>query len=82
MVDLFLKGTPETRIANFCHLKKMSNQQVLDFLFKLPLPKETSQLIFASFVSIGNGFDFDNARNIGRSLDMWRQRELLAVDKI
>lgn len=73
MADLFEKGTPETRIAEYCILKKMTSQQLLNFLEKInTLPEAVKLTIFQRFVlRTETGADGDDARCHGHSMRLF-----------
>lgn len=61
MADLFEKGSPETRTAEYCILKKMTRQQLLNFLNKLDtLPEDVKLTIFKRFNRLDNQVEVDD----------------------
>lgn len=71
-VDLLRKGNPETRIAEYCHLKKMTRIQVGNFLQKLPsLPEPVRMTILNTFRDLETGVEFDHSREQGYALNLW-----------
>lgn len=74
MADLFAKGTPETRIAEYCILKKMTPQQLLNFLGKInTLPESVKLTIFQRFnlLRTETGADGDDARSHGYAMRLF-----------
>lgn len=73
MADLFLKGTPEQRIAEYCLLKNMTPTQVHLFLGKLViLSAPVCGDIYNKFMEKRKlGEDFDASRQHGKKLREW-----------
>ena len=73
MADLFEKGSPETRIAEYCILKKMTPQQLLNFLAKIKtLPEDVKVTIFKQFNLLSNDVVYsDEARRHGNAMRLF-----------
>ena len=73
MSDLFFKGIPETRVAEYCILKKMTEQQLVNFLNKLPHISEPVRMtIHNTFRDLmRDGQDDDRSRGEGYHLPQW-----------
>lgn len=73
--DLFLKGTPEWRIAQYGHLKGFTNEQFSNFLDKLDcLPEEVCFVINTHFKDLRKGLCYDKAKSHGTQLRKWLAR--------
>lgn len=74
-VDLFLKGTPEWRIADYGHRRGFTNEQFSIFLDKLGgIPDEVSFVIMTHFKDIGKSQCHDKAKANGVNLHRWLAR--------
>jgi hypothetical protein len=73
MADLFEKGNPETRIAEYCILKKMNPRQLLNFLAKIKtLPEDVKLTIFKQFNLLSNDVTYgDEARRHGYAMRLF-----------
>lgn len=76
MIDLLYKGRPETRIAEYCLSKKMTEQQVVNLLNKLPHLSEPVKLtIRDTFRDLErDSKDHDFSRNEGYHLKQWYEK--------
>ena len=70
MVDLFMKGLPETRIAKYCIDKKLTEIQLRSFLDKLCLSSNTKMDIIHAFKDIQLG-KHDVVQKNGEELKVW-----------
>jgi hypothetical protein len=73
MIDLFMKGLPETRIAKYCHDKHMTYLQVHKFLLKLPLADPVRVGILNAFKEMEHGV-IDRSQKTGEELNDWWNR--------
>ncbi len=70
--DLFLKGSPEWRVAKYASERRFTEQQLRNFLNKLNfLPSRVSDKIMMNFREMNEGDCFDDSINIGKLLDEW-----------
>ena len=70
--DLFLKGSPEWRIAEYAHLKGLTSNQLSNFLDKLGVLHEDVKLkIYDHFRDIERGNCFDKSKLFGSKLQYW-----------
>ncbi len=70
--DLFLKGSPEWRIAEYARLKGLTSRQLSTFLDKLSvLPEEVKLKIYDHFRDIERGNCFDKPKLFGSNLQRW-----------
>lgn len=70
--DLFLKGSPEWRIAEYAHLKGLTSRQLSIFLDKLSvLPEDVKLKIYDHFRDIERDNCFDKAKLFGSKLQYW-----------
>lgn len=68
--DLFLKGTPEWRVATYAHHKKMTEQQLGNLLDKLNfLPSSVRGTIRNHYKDIAANGCFDLAKGYGEQLE-------------
>ena len=70
--DLFLKGSPEWRIAEYAHLLRFTEQQLSNFLDKIEcLTEDVKFVIFTHFKDIRKGMCDDKAICNGQRLSTW-----------
>ena len=70
--DLFNKGSPELRVAEYANRAGFTDQQFSNFLEKLDcLPEETKYIIHTHFRDLGKGDCRDKARYHGMKLRDW-----------
>lgn len=75
--DLFLKGSPELRIAEYAHLKGFTNQQFSNFLDKLEcLPEDVLFVIHTHFKDLRKGICHDKSRAYGTRLRAIHSKQL------
>ena len=75
MIDLFLKGSPEHRIALYMLNQKMTENQALKFLQKLNsvLGGTVMNTIWYKFQNLSRNPHFhDDSKNYGYTLENWR----------
>ncbi len=73
--DLFLKGSPERRIAEYAYLKGFTDEQFSNFLDKLDsLSEDVKFVIHTHFRDIKRGECFDKARCHGENLRIWIEK--------
>jgi AAA+ ATPase superfamily predicted ATPase len=74
--DLFLKGSPEWRIAEYAHLKGLTSEQLSNFLDKLvTLPENVKLTIYNHYRDISRGDCYDKAKGFGIHLNKWLGRK-------
>lgn len=74
--DLFLKGSPEYRVAKYAHEKRFTQQQLQHYLDKLnDFDSPTKGRIINHFRDIEKGDCFDESIKIGKSLEKWIQAQ-------
>ena len=74
--DLFLKGSPEWRIAEYAYLKGLSSAQLSNFLDKLEtLPENVKLTIYNHYRDISRGDCYDKAKSFGSQLHYWLGRK-------
>jgi hypothetical protein len=70
--DLFLKGSPEWRIAEYAHQKGLTDKQLSNFLDKLKiLPENVKLTIYNHYKDIFRGKCYDKAKGFGSKLNWW-----------
>jgi hypothetical protein len=69
--DLFSKGSPELRVAEYAHRKGFTDEQFYNLLEKLPLPEEVKFVIHTHFRDIARGDCYDKSRAYGKHLWAW-----------
>lgn len=76
--DLFLKGSPEWRIAEYAYYKGLTVQQLSNFLEKLTvLPENVKFTIYTHYKDISRGDDwFDKSRQFGETLSRWLKQHV------
>jgi hypothetical protein len=73
--DLFSKGSPEWRIAEYASKRDWTDQQFSNFLDKLTcLPEEVKFVIHTHFRDIRKGVCHDKAKAYGEQLQRWLGR--------
>ena len=71
-VDLFAKGSPEWRIAEYGHLKGFTAEQFSTFLDKIDcLPEDVKFVIVTHFKDLRKGTCYDKSKSYGRQLASW-----------
>lgn len=77
--DLFLKGSPEWRVAKYAHERHLTQQQLANFLNKIGcLLGPVRSRIENHFKDIEQKGCFDESVKIGDDLNMW----LRSLDKV
>ena len=70
--DLFFKGSPEWRIAEYAYLKGFTQEQLLTFLGKLELlPENVKITIYNHYRKIQQSACFDQSKSFGLQLKHW-----------
>jgi AAA+ ATPase superfamily predicted ATPase len=70
--DLFLKGSPEWRIAEYAYLKGFTSEQFSNFLEKLELlPENVKLTIYNHYRDIQRQSCFDRQKGFGLQLKHW-----------
>ena len=74
--DLFLKGSPEWRVAKYATEQHFSFQQLQNFLAKVSaLPEPTRLRILNHFRDMERGDDFDESTRLGKDINDWLRRQ-------
>lgn len=81
--DLFLKGTPEYRVAKYAREQKFTELQLRHYLDKLPcLDSPTKGRIMNHFRDLENGDCFDESIKTGHALENWvKAQEKVEITK-
>ena len=70
--DLFLKGSPEWRIAEYAHYRNLTREQFSNFLEKISVLSESVRLVILThYVDIQRGNCYDKGKTNGRILQHW-----------
>jgi hypothetical protein len=74
--DLFLKGSPEFRVAKYAHENRFTEQQLQHFLAKVSaLSEPTRMKIQNLFRDIERNNCFDESELLGKGIDGWLKRQ-------